>query len=1217
MHSRSKSTESPTRPKLSQQRPKDHHKEEVGYSGRENVQGRQKEKDDVAQTSTILRSPKAEKKQRSSFKKREDLSRDDLLFLLSVLEGELQAQDEVIGVLKAEKIDLAVLEAQYGFVTPKKVLEALQRDAIQTKAEQWQEDIYEKPMRELDKVAEKQKETHKRMLKQLLMVEKSHRQTLYELEEEKRRHNQYVEKSDEFTHLLEQEHERLKKLLEQETAYQAKKEKENYKKIAKLKEELTKLKSFALMVVDEQQRLTEQLNQQSKKIQELTTSAEQTHEKLAFAEAKVLEEEQKSSRLEAELQAQSRKISQDQEAMMAKLTNEDSQNRQLRLKLTSLSRQIDELEETNKSLRKAEEELQDLRDKINKGECGNSTLMSEVEDLRKRLLEMEGKDEELIKMEDQCRELNRKLEKEASQSKNLKGEVDKLNKRIMELEKLEDAFNKSKQDCYSLKCNLEREKMLTKQLSHELDGLKARVGELEAIESKLEKTEFTLKEDLTKLKSLTVMLVDERKTMGEKIKQTEEKLQAATSQLQMEQNKVMSVTEKLIEESKKALKSKSDAEDKVFSVTKERDELKNKLKAEEERGSDLVSKVNVLRKRLQSLEAVEKEFLKSKLKDSTKSSTSLQQENNKIRELSQEVESLKEKLKEMKAIEDDLMKTEDEFESLERRYVNERDRAKLLSEELEAVKMELARYKLTEKSESNQEQRLFKKLKEEEAKSSHLSREVDALKEKIHEYMATEDLICHLRGDHTVLQKKLLQQENKNRELAREMESLTKELERYRHFSKNFRPNVNGRRISDLQVFSKEVQTDPADNEPPDYKTLMPLERTVINGQLYEDSDIEDKDNNEEEQAVPFKSNSSVTNAVNKKLWIPWMKSKESQPQNGKIHTKQNGNCAQAGDLVLSHTPGQPLHIKVTPDHGQNTATLEITSPTTESPHSYTSTAVIPNCGTPKQRITIIQNTSFTPVKSKAAEGYMSPEQVISPITMATFTRSQTPDSCGSLTPERTMSPLALPGSSSQEQILSSEPLEMGAKHAVFRLSPDRQSSWQFQRSNSTGSSVITTEDNKIHIHLGSPYVQALTNSKPTSPCNPVQDNRTPALANGIPSKPTNKITSSITITPTATPLPRQSQITITDTFRCSIPTRIPKPKPTSTTKLPVKIPAGRLNKPLQDSSSGKLRIIRTVSKTCLQSGGRRVHSNNLNGSTHSLWENSFHIGLTLRTAKS
>lgn len=61
----------------------------------------------------------------------------------------LQARDEVIGILKAEKMDLALLEAQYGFVTPKKVLEALQRDAFQAKSAPWQEDIYEKPMKEV------------------------------------------------------------------------------------------------------------------------------------------------------------------------------------------------------------------------------------------------------------------------------------------------------------------------------------------------------------------------------------------------------------------------------------------------------------------------------------------------------------------------------------------------------------------------------------------------------------------------------------------------------------------------------------------------------------------------------------------------------------------------------------------------------------------------------------------------------------------------------------------------------------------------------------------------------------------------------------------------------------------------------------------------------------------------------------------------------------
>lgn len=55
----------------------------------------------------------------------------------------------MITVLKAEKIDLALLEAKYGFVTPQKVLQALQRDTIQGKPEDFQEDIYEKPMIEV------------------------------------------------------------------------------------------------------------------------------------------------------------------------------------------------------------------------------------------------------------------------------------------------------------------------------------------------------------------------------------------------------------------------------------------------------------------------------------------------------------------------------------------------------------------------------------------------------------------------------------------------------------------------------------------------------------------------------------------------------------------------------------------------------------------------------------------------------------------------------------------------------------------------------------------------------------------------------------------------------------------------------------------------------------------------------------------------------------
>ncbi|XP_042359067.1 filamin-A-interacting protein 1 isoform X3 [Plectropomus leopardus] len=1057
-----------------------------------------------------------------------DLSKTDLLHLLGIMEGEVQAREDIIGLLKSDRTKPETLEAHYASAVPTKPLQALQRDGLLSLSNNSTEDVYEKPMAELDRLEDKQKETYRRMLEQLLLAEKCHRRTVMELDNEKRKHTDFMNKSDDFTNLLEQERERLKRLLEQEKAYQTRKDKDHSRRLEKVRAELVKLKSFALMLVDERQLHIEQIDQQSQKIQDLTQKLQEKEQRLAAVTDTAKEDSQKILKLEAELEHRAAKFAQEHEEMTAKLANEESQSRQLRLKLAGLAHKIEELEESNKVLHKSEEDLQELREKISKGECGNSSLMTELENLRKRVLEMEGKDEEITKTETQCRELRKKLQGEENHSKELRLEVDKLQKRMVELEKLEGAFSRSKTECSTLHTNLEKEKRVVKDLAGELEMVKTRMKELESSESKFEKAEMVLKDDLMKLKSFTVMLVDERKNMAERLKQEEQKSDDLSKMFKAEQGKVTEVTEKLIEESKKLLKFKSEMEIKVSTLNEEKEELKTQLASEEEKCREMNAKIGSMKIRMDGLEESEREMQR---KWSNKDNNRNPDEDNKIKELTLEIERLKSRLKQLEVVEGDLMKTEDEYDLLEKKYRTEQDKANTLSKLLEEMKSQIARNKAIEKGEvMSPEAELRIRCKMEEAKTRELQADVQALKEKIHELMNKEDQLSQLQVDYSVLQQRFMEEEEKKKSMSHDFANLTQELEATKRYSRALRPSMNGTRMVNVPVTSTAVQTDVMVNEPAEDETAAGFIRKSVLEENHLMSNLRQRGLKKPTVLERYPPASAELGA--RKSWIPWMKKKEAITLTQTAPEKTNrASLLHPPEMTR---PGQPLHIRVTPDHENSTATLEITSPRAED--FFSSTTIIPTLGLQKPRITIVPKPTTVASKSKSCEFTGGLDRAKSPVTITTISRAKSPDKTNSCSSDSLQSPVSIITVSTTpvaEVCASPEPHEVTAGRTVIKMTPEKQPGPATFRKYNGNSNIITTEDNKIHIHLGSQFkrpsegcsspvltLRSSESSKEMSTGTVLRSPRQPSMGKTIQSK----MTSSITITPVTSASSRPTQ---------------------------------------------------------------------------------------------
>ncbi|XP_060737269.1 CTTNBP2 N-terminal like b [Tachysurus vachellii] len=296
----------------------------------------------------------------------ETLSRGELLMLLSILEGELEAQDIVIHTLRAQQRD-AFVQERYGRYDLSDPFMALQRDSeamegheqgqTQTRGHGGRSQVTPNPLAVLKLVMSHCKRMQEKMMAQLAAAESRHKRVIADLEEEKRRHAQDTAEGDDVTYMLEKERERLLQQLELERARAERLERECHSLSAQVEENQAQQQQLSSNLAKECQRASAQAQEESERVAQLCRQLEQEHRATQNLQGELELEKTRVLQTEARIEHQLAEFDTEREQIRAKLRKEESYNRELQELIECLRNELEDVKDKEKRWRvKAEEE---------------------------------------------------------------------------------------------------------------------------------------------------------------------------------------------------------------------------------------------------------------------------------------------------------------------------------------------------------------------------------------------------------------------------------------------------------------------------------------------------------------------------------------------------------------------------------------------------------------------------------------------------------------------------------------------------------------------------------------------------------------------------------------------------------------------------------------------------------------------------------------------
>nr|XP_040050273.1 CTTNBP2 N-terminal-like protein isoform X2 [Gasterosteus aculeatus aculeatus] len=302
----------------------------------------------------------------------EALSRAELLTLLSVLEGELEAQDVVIHALRAQHRD-AFVQERYGEYDLSDPFLALQRDSesserqntlTQSHAHRQGRAVGPNPLAVLKLVMAHCKKMQERMMGQLASAESRHRRMIADLEEEKRQRARESAQNDDFTFMLQTEREKLLQQLEVERATVQKLEKEQEQAVSQVVESLSQQQQLSSNLTLELQKASSQAQEEAQKVSRLRALLQEETSALEKLQGLLEGEKSRAAQLKERSERQLAEFDAEREEMKARIGKEQERSRELASQLEELRWRLTETGGGKDGVKEAERDGKDPRPSV-------------------------------------------------------------------------------------------------------------------------------------------------------------------------------------------------------------------------------------------------------------------------------------------------------------------------------------------------------------------------------------------------------------------------------------------------------------------------------------------------------------------------------------------------------------------------------------------------------------------------------------------------------------------------------------------------------------------------------------------------------------------------------------------------------------------------------------------------------------------------------------